>query len=74
MPSYGQLLHVDEIKRRGQHYRLAVFRTDGGFIGKWSCATCRSDHGTHLARNSVDLCVYDMKQSIDEHHLATHSG
>jgi hypothetical protein len=75
MRTYGQLIHVEEFHRDGVHYRVAVFRVQGGLHGKWSCDTCLihedEDAPTHPA---IEECVAQTKKNIDRHHREHHAA
>jgi hypothetical protein len=74
MPPYGQLLHVEEFQVEGQTYRLAVFREDGGIMGKWSCEICELDDQQEecSAYSSVEGCLTNIKKTVREHHQTEH--
>jgi hypothetical protein len=71
MQDYGQLVHVEEFHRDGIHYRIAVFRVQGGLHGEWSCSECEitEKDGVHP---TVEECVMENKRLIDEHHDQRH--
>jgi hypothetical protein len=72
MKTHGQLVHVEEYNRAGVHYRIAVFRVQGGLHGQWSCDNCPTldDDGVHP---SIEECVADTKRFIEEHHREHHA-
>ena len=71
MDDYGQLVHVEEFHREGVHYRVAVFRVEGGLHGEWSCSRCAfgDKNGVHP---TVEEAVTETKKLIDEHHRLKH--
>lgn len=73
MDDYGQLVHVEESHRDGVHYRVAVFRVEGGLHGEWSCNECstKDKDGVHP---TVEEAVAETKTLIDEHHRNEHQA
>jgi DNA transformation protein and related proteins len=71
MNDYGQLVHVEEFHIEGVHYRVAVFRVEGGLHGEWSCSRCAlgEKNGVHP---TVEEAVTETKKFIDDHHHLKH--
>jgi len=75
MKTFGQLLHVEDVQRDGAHYRIAVFRVEGGVAAKWSCDKCpAADEGAGLPHPSVEACVMAAKHAINAHQRERHAG
>lgn len=75
MTTYGLLIHVEEFQRNGVRYRIAVFRVQGGLRGTWGCEICsaRNPDADHT-HPTVEECVAQTKQMIDDHHRKHHAG
>jgi len=73
MKGYGQLVHVEEFHRDGVHYRVAIFRVQGGLHGEWSCDGCatKDKNGVHP---TIEEAVAETKKLIDGHHTERHRG
>jgi hypothetical protein len=67
MHTHGQLIHVEDFHIDSAHYRLAVFRVQGGLHGKWSCdgVAMSDDDGVH---STIEECISETKALIDGHH------
>ena len=74
MQTYGQLLYVDEFTRDDIHYRIAIFRVQGGLLAKWSCGVCQADESPQVAHPSIEECVTAVHQTIEMHHREKHEA
>jgi hypothetical protein len=74
MNVFGQLLHVEEVRRDGVLYRIAVIRIQGGLHGTWSCDQCNMDANEECARPSIEESLRFAKKAIAEHHDMRHSA
>ena len=72
MQVYGQLVHVDEFDCDSIRYRIAIFRVQGGLLGKWSCAVCEVDESQAHTYPTIEESVATVKQMIEQHHRAHH--
>jgi hypothetical protein len=73
MKTYGQLIHVEECLKDDVHYRIAVFRVQGGLQGVWSCDTCvAQDDDADPTHPSIEECVAGTQKAIDRHHKERH--
>jgi hypothetical protein len=72
MNVFGQLLHVEELRRGDVLYRIAVFRVQGGLGGKWSCSVCNDDAQTPCLAPTIEGCTKAVKWEIEQHHAERH--
>ena len=72
MHVFGQLLHVEELQFGPIHYRVAMFKVQGGLNGQWSCGSCRSDDDHPTTHPGVKECVADLMKAIANHHKSYH--
>ena len=73
MQTYGQLIHVEEMHRDRVHYRIAIFRVQGGLHGRWSCDTCLLENEDDSPTcPTVEECVAKTKKTIEQHHRECH--
>ena len=75
MQTYGQLVHVEELDRDTIHYRIAVFRVQGGLHSRWSCSACQSDEDeTAPSHPTTREAIARTKDLIERHHRGNHAG
>ena len=75
MHTYGQLIHVEELHIGLVHYRIAVFREQGGLHGTWSCDTCPAHSSPdNPCQPIIEECVAYTKRAIEQHHRVNHAG
>jgi len=75
MKKYGQLVHVEDYPLNGVHYRMAVFRIQGGLHAKWSCDACRIEEDelapTH---HTIEEAMAGTRKIIAAHHRQNHGN
>ena len=73
MQTFGQLLHVEDVRHDNAHYRMAVFRVTGGLHGRWACDSCTVENDENRVHATLSECIEAMKNTICEHHIAHHN-
>jgi hypothetical protein len=73
MQIYGQLVHVEQFDHDSICYRIAIFRVQGGLLGKWSCAVCAEDERQTHTHPTIEEGVSSVKQTIQQHHQRRHT-